>query len=328
MNLRNVAVVVFDPVPVFELGVACEVFGLDRGREGLPTYDFAVCAVQRRSIPTTSGFSITPTHGIDRMAEADLLVVAATPPSTRPIPAALLEQIRAGVSRGAVVAGVCTGAFVLAEAGVLDGRRATTHWQHAAQLSASYPRVRVDPQRLYVQDGPVYTSAGSAAAIDLLLHLVREAHGAEIANRVARRIVVPPHRDGGQAQYIETSTTPARSAEGDIAQLLDWALEHLDQDLSVDHLAAQALMSPRTFARRFQEATGTTPRAWLNQQRLVEAQRLLEASTDTVEQIALDSGFGSADTLRRHFIRVRGVNPEQYRRTFQIGAADSPHPPT
>jgi AraC family transcriptional activator FtrA len=317
--LRNVAVAVFAPAPTFELGVACEAFGLDRTGAGLPGYDFAVCAETVTPVRTTSGFHLLPSHDLRRLDAAELVLVVGAPPSAAPPPDALGDHLRAAVERGATVASLCTGAFVLAAAGLLDGRRATTHWLHAPALASRYPRVRVEVDRLYVEDGPVVTGAGSAAAIDLCVHLIRRAHGAEVANRVARHLVVAPHRDGGQAQFVE-APVPATATRHDLSDLVEWALAHLDQPLSVDDLAARALMSPRTFARRFRQTTGATPRAWLDRQRLLVAERLLERGDDTVEAIAARCGFGSPDTLRRHFTRSRGVSPDRYRRAFRAAA--------
>jgi len=211
---------------------------------------------------------------------------------------------------------VCTGAFVLAAAGLLAGRRATTHWRHAAALAERYPRVDVDPDVLYVDAGPVLTSAGTAAGIDLCLHIVRTEHGAGVANALARRMVVPPHRDGGQAQYVETPVRVHRRGD-ELSEVLDWALERLDEPLSVDELAARALMSTRTFARRFRAVTGETPHRWLLLQRLLLAQRLLEEGDEPVEEVARLAGFGSAVSLRQHFARWRGTSPQRYRRTFR-----------
>ncbi len=314
--VSDVAVAVCDGVSVFELGVVCEVFGLDRSDDGLPVYDFAVCAAEPGPIRTSSGFGINPAYGLDRLATADLIAVPAWRSVDEPPPEPLLDALRAGVARGARVMSVCSGAFVLAAAGLLDGRRATTHWKHARTLAARYPAIDVDPNVLYVDAGPVLTSAGTAAGIDLCLHVVREAHGARVANAIARRMVVPPHRDGGQAQYVETPV-PAATGGADFADLLDWAAAHLDQPQSVDTLAARALMSPRTFARRFRATTGTTPHHWLLNQRLLLAARLLEQGGHSVEEVARRSGFGSAATLRHHFARQRGTTPRAYQRTFR-----------
>ncbi|MDQ1713522.1 MAG: hypothetical protein QOE45_2972 [Frankiaceae bacterium] len=311
--LRNVAVAVCDGVSVFELGVVCEVFGVDRSDTGLPPYDFAVCAAEPGPLRTGGAFGITPSYGLDRLARADLVAVPHWRSLDEPPPAALLDALRAVVARGGRVMSVCSGAFVLAAAGLLDGRRATTHWRYAAALAERYPLVEVDQNVLYVDAGPVLTSAGTAAGIDLCLHLVREEHGPAVANAVARRMVVPPHRDGGQAQYVEAPVPSPR--RDDLGDVLAWALDHLADALTVEALAAHALMSPRTFARRFRAATGTTPYAWLLHQRTLLAQRLLEAGLG-VEEVARRSGFGSAATLREQFARSRGTSPRAYQRTF------------
>jgi transcriptional regulator GlxA family with amidase domain len=315
--LRNIAVPVLAPAPAFELGVVCEAFGLDPTPPGLPAYDFAVCGEQVTPVPTTSGFAVLPSHDLSRLAEADLIIVLGAAPPTPPPPAMLVRQLQDAVTRGATVASACTGAFVLAAAGLLDGRRATTHWLHAPLLASLYPQLTVEADRLYIEDGPVVTSAGSAAVIDLCLHLLRREHGAEITNRIARHMVVPPHRDGGQSQYIEMPVPEPDTAD-ELAEVLQWALLHLDEPLTVAALAARASMSPRTFARRFRERTGTTPGSWVNQQRVLLAARLLERGNDTIASVSTRSGFGSPDTLRRHFIHARGVAPSQYRRTFRL----------
>jgi transcriptional regulator GlxA family with amidase domain len=307
-------------VPAFELGVACEAFGLDRTGQGLPRHTFAVCGPAARPIPTSSGFSITPGHGYGRLATADTVLVLAAAPSAGPLPAPLQVALRDAVGRGAAVASLCTGAFVLAEAGVLDGRRATTHWLHADTLARWYPQVSVEVDRLYVEDGSVVTGAGCAASVDLCLHLTRRELGAEVANRVARQMVVPPHRDGGQAQYVE-APVPTVPTGHDLARLLQWMVAHLDRPLSVAELARQAAMSPRTFARRFTEVTGSTPRVWPDRQRVILAARLLERGDDTIDRVAERSGFGSADTLRRHFMRIQGVTPDRYRQVFRTPEA-------
>jgi transcriptional regulator GlxA family with amidase domain len=228
-----------------------------------------------------------------------------------------VAQLHNAVARGATVASACTGAFLLAAAGLLDGRRATTHWLYAPLLASLYPQLTVEADQLYIQDGPIVTSAGSAAVIDLCLHLMRREHGAEITNRIARHMVVPPHRDGGQAQYIEMPV-PDPATSDELAGVLQWALGHLDHPLTVDALAARASMSPRTFARRFLQRTGATPASWVNRQRVLLAARLLECGNDTIASVSVHSGFGSPDTLRRHFARARGVTPDQYRRTFRL----------
>ena len=319
--IRDVAVVVSPPVPAFELGILSELFGLPRIDRSLPNYRYTVCAEQRGPLPTTSGFTVTATHGLRRVAGADLVfVTGAAPPVPAPSPR-LAAALRAAAARGATVASVCTGAFTLAAAGLLDGRRATTHWAYADRLARQYPAVKVESDALYVLDGPIATSAGSSAAIDLCLQLLRIAHGADVANRIAREMVVPAHRSGGQAQYTQTPLDNPAPGGAPFSAVLDWAVAHLGAELSVETLAGRAAMSPRTFVRRFREATGTTPAAWVRGQRVLAAERLLEQADLTVEAIAHRTGFGSADTLRRHFSRVRGVPPEQYRRAFRLGSS-------
>jgi AraC family transcriptional activator FtrA len=315
--LTDVAVVVAPPVPAFELGIVSELFGLPRLDPELPGYRYAVCAERAGPVPTSTGFAITPTHGLRRLATADLIIVTGAAP---PIPAAspgLRSALHRAAGRGATIAAVCTGAFVLADAGLLDGRTATTHWAYTKRLAALHPEITVDPDRIYVVDGPVATSAGASAAIDLCLHLLRTAHGADVANRVARELVVPAHRSGGQAQYTPVPVAEPHESRT-LAALLDWAAAHLDDDLGVDALAVRAAMSPRTFVRRFTEATGTTPAAWVRAQRVRRAEQLLERADSTIEAIARRCGFGSPDTLRRHFRRARGVSPESYRAAFRI----------
>ena len=315
--LADVAVVVTEPVPAFELGIVSEIFGLPRMDPALPRYRYAVCAERRAPLRTSTGFTITPTHGLRRLAPADLVIVTGAAPPVPPPSPALCAALHRAVARGATVAAVCTGAFTLAEAGLLDGRVATTHWAYADDLAGRHPQVTVDADRIYVVDGPIATSAGASAAIDLCLHLLRAAHGASVANRVARELVVPAHRSGGQAQFTPVPVAEPGGARP-LAALLDWAAAHLEADLTVDALAVRAAMSPRSFVRQFADATGTTPAAWVRAQRVRRAEELLEAGDATVEAVARRSGFGSADTLRRHFRRARGSTPESYRAAFRL----------
>lgn len=314
--IRSVVAVVDDRAAAFELGVVCQVFGLDRSDDGLPVYDFAVCAEEPGPVLSTSGFTVTATHGLDWLRTADLITVPAWPRLDDPVPPAILAAVRAAADRGARLLSVCTGAFLLAAAGLLDGRRATTHWQFADRLARRYPNIEVDPDVLYVDDGQILTSAGAAAGIDACLHLVRGEHGAATANALARRMVVPAHRAGGQAQFVEMPM-PAVRVGYELSDLIDWAQQHLDQLLTVDTLAARAAMSPRTFARRFKSLTGATPHRWLTDQRLQLAEQLLETTDLTIEAIAGRAGFGSADALRHHFTARRGVAPATHRHTFR-----------
>ncbi len=311
--LANVAVLVWDEVAMFELGVLCEAFGQDRNDEGLPTLDFAICGVEPGQVRTSFGFGIEVLHGLDRAREADLVCVPAMA-RDRPVPPAVIEVLQDTVARGARVLSVCSGAFALGEAGLLDGREATTHWKYTDELAARFPLARVIPEVLYVDAGQVITSAGSAAGLDAALHVWREAYGAAAASTVARRMVVAPQRPGGQAQFI-SRPVPECTADS-LAPLLEWIEGNLGEDLSIDALARQTHLSTRTFARRFKDETGTTPYGWILVQRVAAAQVLLEQSDSTVERIATEVGFGSAATLRHHFSKVRGVSPQQYRRAF------------
>ncbi|GGK88643.1 helix-turn-helix domain-containing protein [Mangrovihabitans endophyticus] len=317
--IRTVVALLGTEAAAFELGIVAQVFGLDRSDEGLPTYDFAVCAPDVGDVPTTSGFAVHVRHGLPALTAADLVVVPAWPRLDAPAPPGVIEALRDAAARGARMMSVCTGAFVLAEAGLLDGRRATTHWQFADRLAAHHPAVRVERDMLYIVDGPVLTSAGASAGIDACLHVIRDEHGSTVANALARRMVMPAHRSGGQAQYVETPLPAGRGGRGDdLTDLIDWAQTRLDAPLGVPEMAARALMSPRTFARRFRSATGTTPGRWLLDQRLRRAEELLESTDLPVEAVATRSGFGSADTLRHHFSARRGVGPAAYRRAFRV----------
>jgi transcriptional regulator GlxA family with amidase domain len=341
--LRNVAVVVVNGFLPFEFGTICEVFGVDRTDDGLPSYDFAVVAGEPAPLRAHIDFTIQPSCGLERLEEADLIALPAvgddrlsiyadpktpnTPksrvPTRRPpgldapreFAGDLLAALRRAVDRGARVLSVCSGAFILGEAGLLDGRRCTTHWRHAEELARRYPAAKVDPDVLYVDDDPVITSAGTAAGIDACLYLVRKEQGSRVANGIARRMVVPPHRDGGQAQYVDQPIAP--SCDGTLRDLLEWLRAHLDQPLTVRQLALRANMSERTFARRFVQDTGTTPQRWLIGQRILLAQQLLEESDETVDAIADRTGFGNATALRHHFRAWRGTTPHAYRRLFR-----------
>jgi transcriptional regulator GlxA family with amidase domain len=308
-------------VAAFELGVAHEVFGLDRRELADPWYDFRVVAVGEHPIRVVDGdWTISTPHRLGALADADTIVIPAWDSGQTADPA-LLDALRAAHARGARLLSVCSGAFLLAEAGLLDGRRATTHWMYAADLARRHPDVDVDPDVLYVDAGDgIYTSAGTAAGIDLCLHVVRLDHGAETANAVARRMVVPAHRDGGQSQFV-AAPVPDSPEDDTLSVTLDWAIAHLDRPLTVEDLARRALLSPRTFARRFREATGTTPLQWLLRQRILHAQRLLETTELPVELVAGRSGFGSSTALRVHFRRATGTTPLAYRRAFAAVAS-------
>ncbi|WNI17922.1 GlxA family transcriptional regulator [Actinacidiphila sp. ITFR-21] len=314
--LNNVAAVLLDGVHPFELGVVCEVFGLDRGDEGLPVYDFAVVSAEGPRLRTHAGFDVVAPYDLDRLDEADLIAVPAGDSFTdREFPPELLKALVRAVDRGAWVLSVCSGVFAVAAAGLLDGRRCAAHWRHLELLSRRYPQVRVEPDVLYVEDAGVITSAGTAAGIDACLHLVRREQGTAVANAIARRMVVPPHREGGQAQYVARPLP--RATSDTVTGVLSWMERHLDRELTVDELAARAHMSPRTFARRFQQETGTTPYRWLLGQRVLLARELLEGTDHTVDAVAVRAGFGNAATMRHHFTRWTGTTPQAYRRTFR-----------
>src|SRR5687768_15795429 len=314
-----VSVVVADGlVGSFGLGVCAEVFGYDRREMGLPRFDFALVSETPGVLRTDTGIPITVEHGLERLAHSDIVSITAWELLDRVPSPALLDALREAHARGATIISHCTGAFVLAATGLLDGKRVTTHWKWAGELAARFPSVEVDPSVLYVDNGQVITGAGTAAGVDTLLHFVRREWGAAAANALAREMVVPPHRDGGQAQFIDA---PVPACEDDLlGAVLDWASAHLADDISVDALARRALMSPRSFARRFKATTGTTPHSWLLGQRLAAAEALLEQSDVSVEEVARLVGFGTAAGLREQFQRRRGVSPRAYRQTFRAGA--------
>ena len=320
--LQNIAVIALDGVSPFELSIFSEVFSIDRSERGLPKYDFAVTTLDpRRLVRTTGGFDMLVRDGLERCDEADVVALAPSKPYDREYDPEVLDVLRRTVDRGGRVVSVCSSSFALAAAGLLDGRRATTHWMHAPLLAERYPDIQVDPDVLYVDEDPVFTSAGTAAGIDLCLHLVRKEQGAEVANALARAMVVAPHRTGGQAQFVATPVPEPRPGST-LAPLLEWASAHLAEDLTVELLAERAHMSERTFTRRFRAATGTTPYAWVLQQRLLLAEQLLEGRADlSMEEVAARSGFGTAAAMRHHFVRERGTPPSAYRRTFQLGDA-------
>ncbi|MFF4399267.1 GlxA family transcriptional regulator [Streptomyces sp. NPDC001480] len=314
--LKNVTAVLLDGVHPFELGVVCEVFGIDRSDEGLPVYDFAVASAEGPTLGTGCGFTLSTPYGLERLDDADLIAVPAGDTyMSREYPPALLDALRRAVERGARVLSVCSGVFLLGAAGLLDGRRCAVHWRHSDELARRFPRAVVEPDVLYVDEDPVITSAGTAAGIDACLHIVRKEQGPEVANKIARRMVVPPHRDGGQAQYIERPLP--KSSCDTVGEVLAWMEQHLDEEVTVEQLAARAHMAPRTFARRFQQETGTTPYRWILRQRVLLAQELLEGTDETMDAIAWRTGFGTAAALRHQFVRALGTTPNAYRRAFR-----------
>ena len=313
---RSVAALAYDGLGAFELGIVAEVFGLPRPEMGPDWYRFQVCSLTSGPLRATGGLLVQAQGNIARLAKAETIVIPGWKGAHEPPPKKLIAALKRAHARGARLVSICSGVFVLAATGLLDGKRATTHWRYVDALSSQYPRIRVEPDVLYVDEGTILTSAGSAAGIDLCLHIVRRDFGADVANHVARRLVVPPHREGGQAQFIQA---PIRNGNGGgLAPVLDWAQSHLSRGLQVEELASRASMSPRTFARRFREETGTTPRQWLIHQRLLAAQRRLEKTDESVDQIAEAVGLQTAATLRQHFSRALRTTPTAYRRRFSV----------
>ncbi|NKZ02222.1 helix-turn-helix domain-containing protein [Actinomadura latina] len=315
--MHTLAVAVTEAVPIFELAIPCEVFGYERPGLAGWWYDFRLCAAP--GTRTAAGFAAPAAHGLDALAEADTVVIPACASVIDAQPPDLVEAVRAAHAGGARIVSLCTGAFVLAAAGLLDGRPATTHWMHAGQLAARHPDVMVDASVLYIDDGDVLTSAGTAAGLDLCLHVVRNDHGAAVAGALAKRLVMPAHRPGGQAQYIDARTV---DEAGELGPLLDWARRNLHEPLTIATLARHANVTTRTLIRRFHAATGTTPMAWLRGIRIDHARELLETTPLPVDQIAARSGLGSPANLRHHFTRTVGVPPTTYRRTFSNTTPD------
>jgi len=313
--LNRVVAIAVPGFSLFELSVACEVFGIDRSDTGGPNFDFTVCAPTPGVLQAKSGgLDVVVGDGLEATRTADAVIMTAYSADFGPVDESVLDALREAHARGAWIVGVCSGSFALAEAGLLDGRSCTTHWMYTERLAAAAPGANVCADELYVEDDRIITSAGTAAGIDACLYLVRCERGAAAASQIARRMVVPPHRDGGQAQYIEH---PLPTAADSLAGLLDWMVDHLAEDLNVPDLAARAFMSERTFARRFRAETGTTPAAWLARQRLLRARELLEGSTLSVDEVAAQSGFGTAAVLRHHFSRALTTTPLAYRRRFR-----------
>ncbi|WP_394433840.1 GlxA family transcriptional regulator [Streptomyces sp. SGAir0957] len=311
-----VAVLLFSGGPIFESSIPLSVFGIDRQDAGVPRYRLLVCAGEEGPLRTTGGLELTAPHGLEAISRAGTVVVPAWRSITSPPPEEALDAIRRAHEEGARIVGLCTGAFVLAAAGLLDGRPATTHWMYAPTLAKRYPSVHVDPRELFVDDGDVLTSAGTAAGIDLCLHIVRTDHGNEAAGALARRLVVPPRRSGGQERYLDRSL-PEEIGADPLAEVVAWALEHLHEQFDVETLAARAYMSRRTFDRRFRSLTGSAPLQWLITQRVLQAQRLLETSDYSVDEVAGRCGFRSPVALRGHFRRQLGSSPAAYRTAYR-----------
>jgi AraC family transcriptional activator FtrA len=315
---HRIAALCLERTVAFDLAIPAEVFTLAHDLEGRPLYEFQACGVRAGTVPTTTGFGIADAAGLEALDRAQTVVVPGYSEVTAPLDPEAAAALRRVVDRGGRVVSICTGAFALGHAGLLDGRRATTHWFGAPELDRLFPAATVDPKALYIDEGPVLTSAGLSAGIDLCLHLIRRDHGESLGAAVARMMVAPPHRHGDQAQFIDR---PLPRADGSLEPVRRWALEHLAEPLDVETLARRAAVSPRTFARRFVAETGTTPLKWLHAQRVLEARRLLEATDLPVEEVATRAGFGSPPSLREHFRRATATTPTAYRRTFRGAAA-------
>ena len=312
-----VAAVAYDRLCTFEFGCAVELFALPRPELNVPWYAFAVCAGERGPIRATGGIAVQVSHSLRLLERADTIVVPGWRDTDETPPSELLGNLRQAYDRGARLCSICSGVFVLAAAGILEGKRATTHWKYVERLAARYPGIRVEPNALYVDEGQVLTSAGSAAGLDMLLHVVRKDFGAKIANQVAQRLVIPPHREGSQAQFVRRPV--AIDERGRLAKLLDWIRAHLAVPHTIGSLASRAAMSPRTLQREFKAATGLAPYAWIVRERIERAKELLESSRWPTQRIAERVGMGSAESLRHHFRARVGTTPGRYRARFTYG---------
>ena len=311
---HRVVALAYEGLSTFEFGIVVEAFALPRPELDVPWYDFTVCSLEPRPVRALGGITVHARRGLAALERADTIVIPGWRSADEPPPAVLLSALRAAYRRGARVVSICSGVFVLAAAGLLDGKRATTHWRYAERLAARFPKIVVEPDVLYVDERRVLTSAGSAAGIDLCLHIIRSDFGAAIANQVAKRLVVPPHRDGGQSQYV-SAPLPSDAGRG-LARLLEWAQANLHRDLTVGALARQAGISARSFARHFRAEVGTTPHQWLSHQRLLSARHWLETTDESIDRIAEAVGMQTAATLRHHFRRRFRTSPTAYRKRF------------
>ncbi|MFJ2665783.1 GlxA family transcriptional regulator [Nocardia fluminea] len=321
--MRSVSVLAYDGMTAFEAGIVIEVFGLTWPDIEQPWYELKICTETPDPVRVIGGATMTSPYGLAEFAAADTVVVpSVADPRARTSPE-LIDALRRAHSNGSRIVSICSGAFALAAAGLLDGRRATTHWRYADLLRERYPSVEVDPEPLYTDEGDILTSAGCAAGLDLALHLVRNDLGSSVANAVARRLVIQPHRAGGQAQYIE-SPMPPEPGDAPIARSLSWALEHLAEPIGVPDLARVAGLSPRTYLRHFVRETGTTPSKWLIAQRIQAALAMLENGDAPIEEIATAAGFATPVTFRHHFTRAVRTSPSSYRRTFRTRKSPPP----
>jgi len=315
MSLPHLVVALaYDRLCTFEFGCTVELFGLPRPELDVRWYDFAVCAAERGKIRAMGGIAVQVPHPLRLLDRADTIVIPGWRDPNEAPPPALLRKLRAAYARGARLCSICSGVFVLAAAGVMQGKRATTHWKYADLLATRYPDIVVEPNALYVDEGQILTSAGSAAGLDMLVHLVRQDFGPKVANQVAQRLVIPPHREGGQAQFVPRPVSA--DERGRLAHLLDWIRGHLATEHTIESLAARASMSPRTLQREFKASTGLSPYAWIVRERIERAKELLESSRMPAQQIAERVGMGSAESLRHHFRAQVGAAPAQYRARF------------
>ncbi len=315
-GMHTVAVLALDQVIPFDLSAPVDTFGWARQPDGRALYETRVCSVEREVRTAGGAFTVRAPYGLSTLAEADTIVVPGVADPTAPLPPGVADALRDAAANGTRIASICVGAFLLAATGLLDGLRATTHWTAARTLAQRYPRVTVDPNVLYVDNGRLLTSAGAAAALDMCLHMIRKDHGSAIAAHAARLSVMPLEREGGQAQFIVHDLPPA-PAGATLEPVLRWLEQHCDRDLALEEIAARAGMSTRTLNRRFREQTGTTPLQWLHRARVRRAQHLLETTPDPVERIAEQAGFGSPTAFRERFRRVVGTSPRAYRNAFR-----------
>ncbi len=313
-KLPLVVAVAYDQLCTFEFGCVVEMFALQRPELDVPWYRFAVCSAERRKLRAAGGITVSAPYSLKILDQAHTIIVPGWRDADESPPPDLVKRIRAAYDRGARICSICSGVFVLAAAGILDGRTVTTHWRYAQRLQQRYPTLRVEPNALYVDEGQVVTSAGSAAGLDMLVHLVRRDHGPKVANVVAQRLVIPPHRDGDQAQYVPRPV--ARDDEGRLARLLDWVRVHLDAPHSVASLSKRASMSSRTLLRHFRNITGLAPGEWLLRERVALARDMLESGRVPIGEVADRAGFGSAESFRRHFRLQVGASPTAYRQRF------------
>lgn len=326
--MRIVAVLAYENARLFDLAVALEVWGVDRTDAGVPAFEVRICTQGRRAVRSDRGPVVKPTHGLQGLKGADLVLVVGLENLGDPLPEPLLDALRRSHLAGTPVAALCSGAVVLARAGLLDGHRATTHWLHTDYLARTFPTVDVETDRLFLEDGGCWTSAGVTAAIDLCLHLVRLAHGADVAGTIARHLVTPPHREGSQRQFVERPLEKAVTDEDLLTATMQWARGCIANQITVKDLARHNGVSPRTFARRFTDSTGTTPMAWLTHERLQLAQRLLERTELPIAAVAHQAGLGSPLTMRRHFKRQLDTTPSIYRRAFRLFTVVDTHSST